>query len=392
MKILHVVPSLALRHGGVSVSVRELCAGLAQNGVSVTIYTTWRGYNEKTDAPLDQQLRALGVSIEYFPVHRWNWLGQRYSFSPALKKTLENTLPSFDLVHIHSVWLYPTLIASRLCRRFKIPYLLSPCGALDPYGMRQRGLLKKLYGFFIERFSLIHAGRIHFTSPLEASRAFRFGTKTPHAVIPCSIGYETIPKTTPGDFRKNHPEIGNRSILLFLGRMHLKKRPDLLAYMLEKIPCKENLHLVFVGPDEGAAKSVKTALKRTGLLDHATFVPTLSGGEKWACYRDSHLFLLPSRDENFGITVLEAMAAGLPVMISPEVGIAAWVARNRCGKVEPVNSKQWADALISMLENPSELNSMGKAGQQLAKTVFSTTEVSKQIRDLYQDILRESST
>ncbi len=369
--------------------MRELCSGLIQNGCAVTIYTTWRGHDEKTDGPMDQQVRSLGVSIEHFPEHPWNWLGQRYAFSPALKEALEKNLSSFDIVHIHSIWLYPTLIASRLCRRFKIPYIISPCGALDPYGMQRRSWFKRCYGFLIERFTLMHAQRIHFTSPLEAARAERFGTVTPHSVVPRSIRPELIPATHSGDFRKKYPEIGNRSILLFLGRMHPKKRPALLACALSQITSKEKLQLVFVGPNEGAVNSVQAVLKKNNLSGHATFIPSLSGVEKWACYRDSQLFLLPSRDENFGVSVLEAMAIGLPVLVSPEVGIAAWIARNQCGRVETAHSKIWAEAIVSLLENRTETEAMGKAGQQLVSTVFSTQTVAQSMRHLYEQVLQE---
>ncbi len=391
MKVLHVVASLALRHGGSTMSVRELCRGLARTGMEVEILTTLRGYNPKVDGPDDESLKETGVKIQYVPVHPWRWLGQGYAYSPVFRRVLEQAAAHSDIVHIHALWLHTTYAASRLCQKRQTPYVLSPCGLLDPYGFRSRGILKWPYGFLIERKTLRGAASIHFTSDLEQRRAFRFGVTQPTEVVPCAIQTQDIPNPSPGAFRARHPEAGNRKILLFLGRLHPKKRPDFVAKTFVQIARRRNdIHLVVAGPDGGAGSTVQQILRRSGLMDRATLPGLLSGPDKWAALYDSSLFLLPSLDENFGIAVLEAMAARLPVLISPEVGLADTVAGAGAGVVVQGNIEKWVSAAEGLLGNPERCRQMGRAGRHLAMSRFSGDHVASITKDLYGAIIKEA--
>lgn len=391
MKVLHVAASLGLRHGGVSVSVRELCRGLSQAGVKVEICTTLRGYDPSVDGPADDELKAAGVEPRYFSVHPWGWMGARYAYSPALGAFLRGMVPRFDLVHIHGVWQYPTLAAARACRHFRVPYVLSPCGALDPYGLRVRRGFKLLYGLLIERQTLRRAEAIHFTSPLEREQARMFGFNRPNVVIPRSLRLDGMPKPPLGAFRARHPEIGNRKILLFLGRLHPKKRLDLIVEAFTILARRHNdTHLVFAGPEDGGGSQAREKLKQSGLQRRATFTGLLKGADKWSALRDSSLFLLPSEDENFGVAVLEALATGLPVLISRYVGLADWIKRGQAGMVVDQNPSAWAAAIERILLDQPMTKSMGEAGIRLAAEEFSTPRVAASMRDFYERILQKS--
>ena len=387
MKILHIVPSLAIRHGGVSTSVRDLCLGLAQLGLEVEIWSTRRGYEPEADEPADRQLNASGVTIRYFPVETWGGLGQRYALSLDLGRALSSSVPEYDLLHIHTLWLYPTQTAALACHRFQKPYVLSPTGMLDPYSLKIRGLLKRLYVYIIERRTMAGAACIHFTSFLEQREACTFGVHRPNEVIPLSIDLASIPPVSSGTFRSKHPEVGSRKILLFLGRLHPKKRLDLLAQaFLALLNRRDDLHLVIAGPDDGAASPVRRLLERGRALSRVTFTGQLSGVDKWAAYRDSSLFLLPSEDENFGMTVLEAMACDVPVLLSARVGIADWAVRAEAGRVVPLEPDAWAGAADQLLGDPAQAEAMGRAGRRLAETEFSRTAVALRMKELYDCI------
>lgn len=388
IKILHVVPSLGASHGGVSVSVRELGQGLARLGVQVHLWTTNRAHNPLVDEPMDEHLRADGVEVRYFETHPSRWFGSRYAYSPALGLALRKSIPQFDLVHIHALWLYPTLIAARICRQTHVPYVLSPCGGLDPYGLRLQKSLKWIYGFFIERRTLAGASLLHFTSPLEQRQARTFGTRTESIVIPRSLSVESMPPTSPGAFRKRHPELNQRRIILFLGRLHPKKRLDLIAEAFKIVASRrDDAHLVIAGPDDGAGAATRKFLGKAQLLDRVTFTGLLSGEGKWEALRESRLLVLPSEEENFGVTALEAMAVGVPVLLSPQVGLSEWVARAQAGAVVQTSPAAWADWIGRLLGDESACQDMGRAGRQLAETEFSTHEVALRMRKIYEGVL-----
>ena len=392
MRVLHVVPSLALRHGGVSTSVRELCRDLSSLGVDVRICTTTRGYDPVVDGPADELLRSAGVEIRYFPVSPLRILGQRYAYSPALGTALHEEVPRADLVHLHALWMYPIQAAARECRRYQVPYILSPCGALDPYSMRVRRIFKFLYGFLIQRRTLKKAAMIHFTSSMEQSLAFTFGIRWRSAVIPCSIRLEPVPPPPTGSFRSKYPEVAHRRILLFLGRLHAKKRLDLVANAFIAVSRRiEDVHLVVAGPDEGAGSRVREMLKQAKLLDRVTFTGLWTGLYKGTALRSSILFLLPSEEENFGVTILEAMAAHLPVLISPHVGLGPEIQRSQAGMILELRHEKWVEAIELLLNNPETAHAMGEAGFKLTETTFSHRRVSGAMRDAYLTILQGGS-
>src|SRR3989338_4830091 len=208
MNVLHVVASLGLRRGGVAASVRSLAQELARLGMGVHIMTADRMREPSVDDSADAELRTSGVTLQYYPVSSSNWLGQRYAYSPALGKALARIIPTMDIVHLHGMWQYPALAAARVCRRAGIPYVLSPCGMLDPTGFRRHRVFKHLYGVSVERRTLAGAAAIHFTSTFEQRVAHLFGIHRPGMVVPCSI--EAEPELLPplGTFRRRYPAIG----------------------------------------------------------------------------------------------------------------------------------------------------------------------------------------
>ncbi len=378
-----------MRHGGVSTSVRELCWGLARIGVEVHVCTTLRGYDQTTDGPADDRLRSAGVKIQYFQVHPWKQPGQRYAYSPALGTFLREAIPRVDLVHIHGLWQYPTFVAGRVCRSSRIPYLLSPCGALDPYGWHAHRSFKWFYGFFFERRTFEGAVAIHFTSTMEQRQAWIFGVNRPHVVIPRSIRMDAVPELPSGIFRSQHPEIGRQPILLFLGRLHPIKRLDLLVNAFMLVARRYgNVHLVIAGPDDGAGSNVRKTLSQARLSDRVTFTGLLAGPDKWAAFRDSSLFLLPSDHESFGMVALEAMAVGLPVIVSPHVALADWIAKVQAGQVIDQDPAAWAAAMEHLLNNPAAGQVMGEAGRRLVATEFSSERIAGAMKEIYWAVVR----
>ncbi len=390
MKVLHVVPSLALRHGGVSLSVRQLCLALAQKGVVVQVCTTRRGYLPSVDEAADRKLISAGVDLHYLPTLPWKWLSDRTAYSPSMKNFLEEAIPRADLVHIHALWLYPTHITAQLCRRAQVPYVISPCGALDPYSLKRKLLLKRIYGLCVEGRHLRGAAAIHFTSDLEKAQAYCFGSRSPRAVISRCLDLSAVPILPPGTFRGRHPEVGSRKILLFLGRLHPKKRLDLATEAFIRLAQRRaDVHLVIAGPDDGSKGGARLALQKAHLLDRATFTGLLHGEEKWAVLQDSSLFLLQSEDENFGLAALEAMASGIPVLISPRVGLSDIARQAGSALIVNLHTADWADQMDRVLSDPTLAKKLGESGRRLVEEQFSSERVAVQMKTLYASLLAD---
>ena len=383
-----MVYSLSPLTGGVGTSVRALCGNLSRLGISTEIWTTLRKYPLELEGEALESLRQAGVQVRFFPLHPWRGLGTRYAFSPALSSALSREVSHFDLVHIHGIWLHPTAAAVRACRRASVPYLLAPCGSLDPFCLRTRWFLKLPYGFLIERTALRSAAAVHFTSPLEQKTSWTFGIRGFSVVVPCAL--ESLPSPLPpaGTFRGKYPSIGGKRVLLFLGRLHSKKRLDIVAEVFCRVAARrEDVHLVVAGPDEGARKPAERLLAKAGVLDRVIFTGLLDARNKWAAYRDSDLFLLPSEQENFSVAALEALAAGVPVLLSKQVALSDWVRSAHAGSILPRDAAAWSEEICRLLDNPSLCQAMGEAGRRLAESEFSGPEVARKMLLAYEKIL-----
>ena len=385
MRILHVIASLASRYGGTSKVCEELCRELARQGEQVTIYTTNVDGDEDLDVPLETPIWNAGVEIRHFPTQ----LLRHYKFSIPLAQALKAAIPSYDLVHIHSLYNFPVVIAAHYCRSAGVPYLIMPHGSLDPYlFVRNRGR-KWLYEHLFEWRTLNRAAAIHFTTAEEHALTQPLGLKAPGVVVPIGVNLEDyISPSPPGAFRAAHPETQGKKIVLFLSRLNFKKGLDLLARAFGRIGRqRDDIHLVLAGPDnEGYATQVRTWLQAEEVLEQCTFTGMLLGEEKLAAFRDADVFVLPSYTENFGIAVVEAMACRVPVVISDKVNIWQEVAQAEAGCVVNCDPHALGTALLNVLDDPRLGQSMGQHGRRLVEERFTWEKVGTQTVQLYRHV------
>jgi glycosyltransferase involved in cell wall biosynthesis len=373
MRLLHVVPTYlpAWRHGGPILAVHGLCKALAARGHEVTVFTTDVHGDGRLDVPLGQPMPLDGVEVWYFPA-----LLPRLSWSPAMGAALAARTAGFDLVHLHSVFLWPTSAAARAAERADVPYVLSPRGMLVPELIGQRGRLRKLAWMFLAgRRTLERAAALHATSGLEAAEAARLGLPLPPAfVIP--NGVELSPNGT-------RPE--REPCLLFLGRVSWKKGLDRLIPALAHIP---GALLKIAGNDE---EDLRPELERlagqAGVADRVEILGPVHGEEKDDLLRRAAVLVLPSRSENFGNVVLEAMAAGCPVAVTPEVGLAGTVRETGAGIVVDADPARLGQALRDLLADPDRRQEMGRRGRAAAER-FGWGAVAAAMEGMYREILR----
>ncbi|MDJ0560728.1 MAG: hormogonium polysaccharide biosynthesis glycosyltransferase HpsP, partial [Microcystis sp. M53599_WE4] len=332
MKILQIVPSISLVYGGPSQMVLGLSAALAQLGQDVTIITT-DSNGDTGQAPLDVPLGVSvsqnGYQIYYFPCSPF----RRYKFSLDLFTWLANRAKDYDIAHIHALFSPVSSISASIARYRQLPYILRPLGTLDPADLQKKRQLKQIYANFLEKPNLAAAAAVHFTSQQECQIAERFNIKTKDIVIPLGVDFFD-PQALPVngfDLPQNKP------IILYMSRLDPKKGLDLLLPSLERLLAKGlDFHFVLAGgnpQDREYENRIKNQIERSILVKNTTITGFVTGEIKNNLLARADLFVLPSYYENFGIAVAEAMAAGIPVVISDRVDLHPAVAAAAAGWV-----------------------------------------------------------
>lgn len=410
LRLLHVVPTYlpAWRHGGPIVSVHGLCRSLAERGHRLTVFTTDVHGPGRLDVPLGTPVDRDGVETFYFPVAT----PRRLYRSPAMARALRRAFPprvedsagspGFDLVHLHSVFLWPTSAAARAARRAGVPYLLAPRGMLVPELVAERGRLRKRAWLrLVERRTIEQAAALHATTELEARDAGRFGFHLPPVrVVPNGVDLGPFrdpsqegaapESTVRADLRKLAT---GPPFVLALGRLSWKKGLDRLIRALPLVggsPAGETLVLALAGPDdEGYGPRLEALAVELGVRDRLLLLGPVHGPDKLFLLRKALALALPSRSENFANAVLEAMAATTPVVVSPEVGLADEVARSGAGVVVPGEPKALAGALAALAADPEEAREMGCLGREAAEA-YAWPRVAERMEEVYREVLARS--
>jgi glycosyltransferase involved in cell wall biosynthesis len=382
MKILHVVPTYipAWKHGGPIRSVHGLCKALAARGHQVTVFTT--DMDTEGAVPVGQAVALDGVGIWYFPVGS----PRRFYRSPQMAAALRQRITEFDVVHLHSIFLWPTSAAAREAGQAGVPYLVAPRGMLVGDLLRRRGRWRKaLWLRFVERRTLARAAGLHVTADLEAEEARKLGLPLPRIfVVPNGIDPEAAP-----DVEALAPAVrvllAGCPFLLYLGRLSWKKGLDRLIPALARVP---GTVLAVAGNDEeGIRPKLETLAREAGVDGRVIFLGPVDGADKAALLHRCAALVLPSYSENFGNAVLEAMAAGRPVAVTPEVGLAGVVREERAGIVAEGDPATFGDALRALLADP-ERQEMGRRGAEAARRRFGWGAVAEQMEEVYEEVRR----
>lgn len=381
LRLLHIVPAYypAVRYGGPIRSVQALCASLVRRGHQVSVYTTSIDGETDSDVPLGTPVDMDGVSIYYFRVPAL----RRLCWSPTLARQLRKTVADFDLVHLHSIFLWPTYTAARAARRAGVPYVVSPRGMLVGDVIRNKNrFVKSAWIRLIERRSLARAARLHVTAEIEGKEAQALGLKLPEIFcVPNGVSWPCR------HLSLNAGPFGNvlQPYALFLSRINRKKGLDRLIRAWKWVP---QLALIIAGnDDEDLLPELKMLAQSEGVAGRLQFLGAVSDEHKWALYEHAQMFILPSYSENFGNVVAEAMAMACPVVITPEVGLAKLVGEVGAGVVTPGEPRVLALAIAELLQNEILRKRMGTSGRQAAIEQLSWQGVAAQMEAEYYRIL-----
>jgi len=384
MHILHVVPTYlpATRYGGPIFAVHALCGALISRGHRVEVITTNINGAGVSPVPLGTRVEVDCVPVRYFasPFLR------RLSFAPAMSSVLQRELPHFDIVHLHSVFLWPTWAAARSAYAARIPYVVSPRGMLvkDMIERRSR-LVKSAWIGLVERGNLERASAIHTTSSVEAAEVRRFGWLLPPlAVIPNGVDWTEFRGGT--EVSADVREIAAAPpFALFLGRISWKKGLDRLLRAFARTGAGT---LAIVGPDdEGLTPRLRSLARELRIEDRIRFLArAVLGADKQFLYAAAQQFVLPSYSENFGNTVLEAMESGCPVVVTPEVGAAEIVRSAGAGIVAAGDPESLGSVIDRLMTDRALAEGMGKAGRRHVRDNHSWSRAAEEMEALYESV------
>jgi glycosyltransferase involved in cell wall biosynthesis len=297
-----------------------------------------------------------------------------------------------DLVHVHGLWNLPSTVACRLAARARTPYVVTPHGMLTRWSLARSQLKKRLYGALVERENLSRAAAIHFLNASEREESLGYGLAAPTFVLANGVDEGLLRMERSRTAMETLcPEVRGRTVVLFLGRLHHKKGLDrLLAAFADARGSVDDLHLLIAGPDEGGyQRRLQELVEELSLHPAVTFLGEVLGARKSAVLAGADLFALISREEGDSVAVKEAMAVGLPVIITdscrlPEVG------RSGAGRIVPPDVESVSRELVRFAGDPEARSETGSRGRALVRSHFASTEIGRRMLAEYARIMSSS--
>ncbi|MGB7160677.1 MAG: glycosyltransferase [Tepidisphaeraceae bacterium] len=376
MRALHVISSIDSRSGGPATALFGLASAQARAGLDVSVVSTAaRGARDD----VARKLREAGVAVTLVGPAIGPTLRH-----PALARTIEHAVAGADVVHIHALWEEIQHRAARTAQAAGVPYVVRPCGMLDPWSLSQSWLKKRLYMKWRLRRNLQQAAALHFTTETERDLTGPLDLRAPAIVEPHGVDLREFDHPPPaGTFRRRWPQVGNRRIVLFLSRIHPKKGLELLVPAFARL-AREDVMLVIAGPDEGSYRaSVMQMIARENVSERTLFTGMLGGEDRIAALSDADLFVLPSHQENFGMSVVEAMAAGTAVVISDQVNIHREVTAAGAGGVTPIDVDSLSREIKRWLEDGQLRADAGRRGAAFVRERFNWDAIARRWIDHY---------
>ncbi len=395
MRVLRVIPSLASRTGGPAETVVQSSLAFRELGIETSIFATDVGApasaRERRRAGLEPEPGGLfpagaeTLDVRLFGVRR----PYRFTFSPALYRALGERTASYDVVHIHGLYLFPHLAAYRQATRARRPYIVTVHGILDPYHRRHGRLRKGIADSLWQRRMLEGAAALHLETDDEARLVSDVAPAVPRVVTPTGIHWARFGELRGGgEFRRRFLGGHAGPVVMHIGRLSHKKAPDVLvrafAVVARELP--EAL-LVFVGPDdEDRRPKLETLATELGVSGKVVFTGMLPGEEsRLGALAATDVWALPSNADNFGLAAAEALAAGLPVVISPHVNTAPEVGKARAALVREQDPEIFGAAILSLLRDPQARAELGARAREFARR-YDWGTVAQPLAQMYFDV------
>lgn len=379
MRVLHVAASMSPEWGGPVKVIQGLTESLVKRGVQISVF-----------APSKNPKKAIipkGVDVRLFPESIFAKIWRNHSFQ--LAKALKKEVARFDIIHIHEIWHHSHFAAYRVAKFLGIPFVVSIHGELEPWGLNFKRCKKRIYSSLIQRRILQEASALHAITTREVQNIKNFGISNKVVVIENGINLSEFQNLPPKQkLIEYFPELQGKKILLFLGRLHVNKGLDILIRAFSRIIEKHpDARLLLVGPDENGYKDqIIELVREENITEKVIFTGLLIGEKKQSALSGADLFILPSYSEGFSISILEAMASGLPVIITKPCNFPE-VEEQNAGIVINPDVSELEGAMSKLLVSMEIRRKMGENGQKLVMDKYNWEAISDKMFNLYEDVL-----
>ena len=356
-----------------------MCRALSAAGVEPLVATTDADGAGSLAVAFGETTTWQGTPTIFFK----KTFSESYKYSRAFAEWIDSHVQHFNVVHIHAVLSHLCLAAASACRRHGVPYVIRPLGTLAPWSLGQKPFRKRLLLRFGGLDVLRGAAVVQYTSAEERLGVESIFDVSRGVVVPLGVDSELLEAPVPTAVERDR-----RPYVLALSRLHPKKNIE--ALMQGFVLATAGHHrwsLVVAGTGEaGYVESLRALAKRLSADSRVRFVGWVDGDRKRELMRNASLFALCSKHENFGVAVLEALAAGVPAVITRQVDLASEVERTRAGWVVDDVEESLRRALADAIENPAERDARGRAAREHA-CQFAWPAVAAQLMRVYESVL-----
>jgi glycosyltransferase involved in cell wall biosynthesis len=381
MHILHVIMSLTASAGGPPRVALSMAAAHAAMGHNVSVLAYCSGGRDNTIvnmAPFDKSCAHVHLVLIPGP-------GRFERIFPSnARKELAGRIAMTDVLHVHGIWQASLAMAVSLAYRHGKRIVVTPHGMISDYGMHQRGLKKRLALLLYANRVLERADVVQVLTSNEALQLAKYVPSARTAIVPNAIDandFTVLPD--PSIFRERIGALKGAPYVIFLARLDIMKGLDRLidgfALLAEE---NSDVQLVIAGPDFGARAEAERHVARLEISHRVQFVGELSGTDKFSALAGAACFCQPSRHEGFSISVIEAMACGTPVVVSPDMDVPG-LTDNGGGIVTAPDPRSIAAALAQFVEDPARRASASTKARSLVLQRYNWAVVAKQIMGLY---------
>ncbi len=384
MRVLHVIPAVATRYGGPSTAIVPMCRALAASGIDATIAATDADGPARLRVPISEPTSWGGVPAIFCR----KTFSEAYKYSPSLASWLGQHVRDFEIVHIHGLLSHACLAAGAACQRQGVPYVVRPLGTLVPWSLQQKPFKKRLLLACGGMRALRGAAAIHYTSQQERRSVETSLELSGGVVVPLGIDPALL-ETPVLDSRERDQD----RYVLAMSRLHPKKNLDALieAFIDISETRRDSWRLVIAGTGDGTyAASLRKLVDDRRAQGRVQFVGWIDGEPKLQLVRRASVFALCSKHENFGLSVLEALAAGVPTLLSRQVDLADDVDSANAGWIVDDVHDSLRRALAAAVGDDQARAARGGAARSLAWR-FTWPMVAVQLSDLYARLCRRGS-
>lgn len=394
MKILQIISYFfpAWSYGGPGKLVYEIAREIGKNN-TVSVITTDAFDADRRRNAEDEKNVSRNFQLLYYPNVSNKIAYNLKIFLPLLNFfQIRKDVISSDIIHIHEFFTPLAVIISFLAKYFQIPYVISAHGTLEAYRLKHRGIAKKVFMLlFGDRMIKNTAHFIALTKEESWDYQALEIKESLISVIPNGITpneYNSLLKKSD-IFRKRFGIEENTQVILYVGRIHHLKGLGILIQAFKEIVKKEKeTLLLIVGPDDGYIEVLRGMIVQNKLENKVIFTGLLSGKEKTEAYANSDIFVYPSPSEGHSMAILEAAAAGLPLVITTGCRFNE-VKIHQAGIVVGVNSKEITAAIIRLLENKVLRKQMGENARKMIKDNYSMKKMIIGLYGIYNRICKQ---